>query len=304
MFKRILKYDYNAYLLCLLIASIFWVLNAMSSLYSTNVNYPVLVYEDSITNKKDALKTLMVMNVKGTGWEILKRTIMFQTNPVEVKWDLFKYKRKLSSSKAFALLNPTLGNLKLNYLVTDSIVISSDNFVQKKIMLHYSTEQQKMKKGFKISSKVYLEPEYVIVKGSTEVLREISDTLNFYLNAKVTSNVDTSIAVQSLFPKTVVVDEDRAHLIFDIAAYTKKTRNIKATLIDFPEKYKDLNVSFAIEYYVQNEDVNSEESAKYKIMLDYNMLNAQKGTIIPVMVDYPEYIKDLTIKPAFYKLND
>ncbi len=304
MFKRILKYDYNAYLLCLLIASIFWVLNAMGSLYNTNVNYPVLVYEDSITNKKDALKTLMVMNVKGTGWEILKRTIMYQTDPIEVKWELFKYKRKLSSSKAFALLNPHLGNLKLNYLVTDSIVISSDNFVQKKIMLHYSNEQQKMKKGYKISSKVYLEPEYVIVKGSTEVLREISDTLNFYLNTKVMNNVDTSIAVQSLFPKTVVVDEDRAHLIFDIAAYTKKTRSIKATLIDFPEQYKDLDVSFSIEYYVQNEDINSEETAKYKIMLDYHMLNAEKGTIIPVMVDYPEYIKDLTIKPAFYKLND
>ena len=75
-----------------------------------------------------------------------------------------------------------------------------------------------------------------------------------------------------------------------------------ATLIGFPDSLEEhiSPPSFQITFYVQDEYVEIEKKAKYKIILDYNMKDNRTETLVPVLVDYPDYIRDYTITPAVF----
>jgi hypothetical protein len=107
-----------------------------------------------------------------------------------------------------------------------------------------------------------------------------------------------------LFSKGIKVDYNKAHLIFEVAPFRKEEHMIDATLVDFPDSIlKSLDTPrFKMEYYVLEENHSVESQSQFKIILDYNMLDTLSGSMVPVLVDFPDYIRDYTVSPPVYTL--
>lgn len=90
-----------------------------------------------------------------------------------------------------------------------------------------------------------------------------------------------------------------------MAPFFKKERQVEATLVGFPDselsKIKQLP-RFTITYFVEEGNIAAEHKEKYKLVLDYNMRDSISRRIVPVLVNYPDFIQDYTIKPSFYRL--
>jgi hypothetical protein len=293
-------------LLCLATAAAFWVLNAMGGQYETNISYPVHFVPDSISSSSSIVKTEIVLNVKGSGWELLKRNLAFKFNPLELPISLTKGKGVVPIKKIKTFVGPHLGKLELKGFVADSVFLESKKVVQKKVYLRVDSSKFKIKEPYRISGKVYLEPDYITISGLSAAVLKVPDTLSLLQGARLYKSVDTLVRLSDELPKDVKSDYYKAHLIFELAPFFKKERQVQATLIGFPADAKErISIPvFTIKYFVEEDNILVESKAKYKVLLDYNMRDSIAKTLVPVLVDFPDYIRDYTVSPALLHLKN
>ena len=303
--RKYLRYDYKAYLLCLVTAACFWVLNAMGGEYATDIRYPVHFVPDSTSSSIEKVtKTSVSFNASGTGWELLKRSLFFKFSPAEIPLSTVRGEHLVPTSRLLGYLVPNLGKLKINHLITDSIEVENKVIIQKKVFLSLNTDKLQILPPYRISSKIYLEPDYVTVDGPSAEILAMPDTLDLLIKNKIVKAVDTLLDLRSMISHKVSVDYHDAHLLFDVAPFGKREKTIEATLIGFPDSLQNAiaGAEFKVEYFVQEDYFDIEKKAKYKIILDYNMINSKTQTLVPVLLDFPDYIRDYTISPSVFSL--
>jgi len=303
--RKYLRYDYKAYLLCLATAACFWVLNAMGSEYASDIHYPVHFVPDSTSSAIDkGTKTSVSFNASGTGWELLKRSLFFKFSPAEIPLSSVEGMHIVPTSRVLAYLVPNLGKLKINHVLTDSIEVETKVILQKRVFLSLNTDKLKLQPPFRISSKIYLEPDYITVNGPSAEILAMPDTLELTIKNKIVKGVDTLLDLKSIVSHKLSVDYHEAHLLFDVAPFGKREKYIQATLIGFPDSLQQTisKAEFKVEYFVQEEYFEIEKKAKYKIILDYNMIDPKSNTLVPVLLDFPDYIRDYKITPAVFSL--
>jgi hypothetical protein len=285
-------------------AACFWVLNAMGGKYETNIAYPVRFVPDSASSGHELIKTKVVFNANGSGWELLKRSVAYRFNPIELPASFLKGREVIPSTELLEYITPSLGRLSFNRMVTDSLYLLTKSVIQKKVFLSVNPDQLNFKSSYRIRGKVYLEPDYITVIGPSSMVLNIPDTLNLLRNTEIKQGVDTLLDLRKILPSGVKTDYNRAHLIFEVATFAKKKRLIRADLVDFPDSLvRQFNdIDFELEYYVQEENVSVDSKAKYKIILDYNMRDSVAATLVPVLVDFPDYVRDYTVSPPVFSL--
>lgn len=276
----------------------------MGGIYETNINYPVRFVPDSLSSSQQVVKANVVFNARGSGWELLKRSLAYKFNPLELPLSAVEGRSVIPSKEFMSFITPDLGRLSFNHMVTDSVSLINKRIIQKKVFLTVNTKKLKLKSPYRISGKVYLEPDFITVKGPASQVLKLPDTLNLLSGRVIEKGLDTLLDLKKVLPTGVRSDYNKAHLIFEVASFAKKKRLIEAVLVDFPDSVaRDLDVpTFKMEYYVQEENVSVEGKAKYKIILDYNMRDSISGTLVPVLVDYPDYIRDYTVSPSVFSL--
>lgn len=276
----------------------------MGGQYDTSIYYPVHFVPDSISSTSQIIKTGVVLNVKGSGWEILKRNLSFKFNPLELPVSFAKGKNVVPAKKIKTYISSKLGRLELKSLVTDSVFLVTKATIQKKVFLTLDSSKFKIKTPYRISGKIYLEPDYITVTGLSNVVLKIPDTLFLLKGATLNKSIDTLLKLTEVLPKDVKSDYRKAHLIFDIAPFFKKERNVTASLVGFPENGKEMGVVpvFKVTYFVEEDNIVVESKAKYKVILNYNMRDSITKTLVPVLVDFPDYIRDYKVTPALISL--
>lgn len=303
--RKYLRYDYKAYLLCLATAACFWVLNAMGGEYATDILYPVHFVPDSTSTSMDkGPKVSVAFNASGTGWELLKRSLFFKFYPAEIPVSTVKGAHIIPTARILGYLLPNLGKLKINHLITDSIEVESKVILQKKVFLSLNTDKLQILPPYRISSKIYLEPDYITVYGPSTDILVMPDTLELIIKNKIVKGVDTLLDLKSIISSKLSVDYNDAHLLFEVAPFGKREKTIQATLIGFPDSLEKViaQPEFKVEYFVQEQYFEIEKKAKYKIILDYNMIDNKSQTLVPVLLDFPDYIRDYKITPSVFSL--
>ncbi len=276
----------------------------MGGIYETNINYPVRFVPDSLSSAQHVVKANVIFNARGSGWELLKRNLVYKFDPLELPLSAVEGREIIPAKEFMSFIMPDLGRLVFNYMVTDSVALVSKKMIQKKIFLTVDPQKLKLKSPYRISGKVYLDPDYITVKGPASQVLKLPDTLNLLEGKAIHKGLDTLLELKKILPSGVKTDYNKAHLIFEVASFAKKKRLIQAVLVDFPDAVvRDLNIpAFKVEYYVQEEHISVENKAKYKIILNYNMRDSVSGNLVPVLVDFPDYIRDYTVSPSVFSL--
>lgn len=278
----------------------------MGGEYATDILYPVHFVPDSSSSPVDkGSKVSVVFNASGSGWELLKRSFLFRFAPAEIPLSAVKGHQIVSTSRLMGYLAPQLGKLKINNIITDSVVVEHQLMLHKKVFLSLNTEKLNIKSPLRISSKIYLEPDYITVDGPSSEILATPDTLKLTIHNRILKSVDTILDLKSMVSRKVNVDFHDAHLLFDVAPFQKREKLIQATLIGFPDSLaqKVSGTQFKVEYFVQDEYYEIEQRARYKIILDYNMMDHKTNILVPVLLDFPDYIRDYKITPASFSLS-
>lgn len=119
--------NWRAAFLCMVAALVFWFFNALNKSYSTDVEFPVRFdYDLSQFAPVDALPHQLTVNVNGTGWELFREYVGFKQPELTIALQRPTEVRKIVGASLMPLLQPQLGKLKINYMVTDTLKIQLD----------------------------------------------------------------------------------------------------------------------------------------------------------------------------------
>lgn len=220
--------NWRAAVLCMVAALVFWFFNALNKSYSTDVDFPVRFDYDLIQFAPvDALPHQLTVNVNGTGWELFREYVGFKQPELTIALQRPTEVRKIVGASLMPLLQPQLGKLKINYMVTDTLKIQLDEIDAHRFRVFAEASAVTYRDGFGRISPFVVLPDSIEITGPKVLLHTLPDSLPVSVVAnRLDQNFEDDVEV--ILP-TPFVKRNPAlvNVMFEVGKVIKLTANVK-----------------------------------------------------------------------------
>ena len=193
---------WRAVLACFLVASTFWLLNALNKTYTTRITYPLLCrYDDARFVPVQPLPQEVAVNVTGRGWKLLRGQLPLEVRPAEVvlRGPATRY---LTASALRPALQQAMDGLQLNYLVSDTLWVDLDQLVSRRLPLALSPATD----GAALPYEARFEPNAVTFTGPASKVNSLPDPYPVHLPQAPAGSTDGDVRVPIGGPDQVQSD--------------------------------------------------------------------------------------------------
>lgn len=207
---------------CVLAASLFWLLNALNKEgYSLNVNYPIrFLYNDSLYLPTSALPKTVMVNVSGSGWNLLGHSwIPFRTPSVDYVVRNPLRESLINTATMATSLGEQAKNLRINYVVADTLELRFEPRMVRIVQLMPDSAQisRALAPRFVVASLINIRPRTITIEGPRRLVQGISDTLIIRIPGKrIADNYDEEIQVNNFRHPMLRVSASRVSVSFEV----------------------------------------------------------------------------------------
>jgi hypothetical protein len=298
--------DFKIVLLCVMGATIIWVLSALNKTYTSVITCPIeLDYEGENTIMVKSPPEHVEANVTGVGWDLLKQSISFNREPLIITLDNPVETKQIAGYAIQPLLSQHLGSLNLNFMVTDSLTFNIQPKVSKTVNLKVGETNIDLENLFEIIGPIQLIPDTSRFTGPKTMLDTLSDTL--YLKTpfeNVDDDVNQTIAVNPFNRNLISADPPEVLIQFDVSRMINFRQSFSIEPVNFPE---DTSVTIrpgqvVLNFRIQEEFIDIFPETDFVITADYKDLNEADSTISINLVEQPFYVEDVTMDTSTVKV--
>ncbi len=288
--------NWKAVVLCVLTAIVFWVFNAFNKNYSTNIRFPLLFeFDGEKYAQAEHLPKTINLNVSGNGWELFRKRFGVKVPPLIIPLERPNEIKKIVGSTLPPMLVTQVGNLKINFVVTDTLYLQIDRLDSYRYKLVADTRTLTFREGFGRISPVVVLPDSVNLKGPRRWLQSLGDTIRLVVNEKNISE-DFRDEVEIEFPGSEFVKRNPpvAQVMFEVAPVVAVRKKLKVET----DQKTDLGLqdSVTARFQIpanQTEDFNH---LVKEIILQVNIKYLKRNKVmVPVVLNLPSYAVLLTI---------
>ena len=296
------------FLVCLVIATVLWLVNDLGKSYTTTVSIPIQ-YTNLPKNKVlvKAPPSRIKVRLEAYGFTLLRHKIKLSINPLNFNVGLFtKDLMEKSSASRYKIvtnkyipqianqISPEINILEVSpdtlYFVFDQIISQKKKVVEN---LDLSFENQ-----FFLLDSISFTPDSVVVKGP----KSIVDTLHFIrtkkqkfreLNASVRRNIQLeSIDQLDIDPRRVVID-------IPVSLYTEYTGNIPITKFNVPDSMELITFPPKIEVkcIVAFNNYANLNPSSFILGVDYSDISKGDNSLDIQLYRSPAHIKSISFQP-------
>lgn len=289
--------------LCILAATTFWFFSALNkSDYTTRLAYPLnFTYNQDSTYVLSALPENILIEVSGGGWNLLRKTLLFDTPPIEVELDDPVGTKFITGQSLSQQIIDQLGEVRLNYVVTDTLFFNIDEAAEKEIVIAVDSSSIQLGDSYQLVSPISLSSQKAVLKGPKTILQDIDDTLYVSLpEGEISSDYQQTIALEYDASDLVQLNPEEVDIQFDVAPFDFLTRSVEVTTIDFPQD-SSLQLSpnrVDVTFWIQNEYLDLIKDFDFEVVANLRTLNKDDSTLTPVLRTYPEFAKNIAISPS------
>ncbi|MDF9801029.1 hypothetical protein OKW21_006292 [Catalinimonas alkaloidigena] len=291
--------------LCLLAATTFWFFSALNKTdYTTRIEYPLTFnYDQDSTYVLSSLPENILIEVSGGGWNLLRKTLLFDTPPIEVPLEDPVSTKYITGQSLSQQLAEQLGDVRLDYVVTDTLFINIDEAAEKEVMLTLDSSSIHLGDSYQLVSPVVLSTRRAILKGPSTILQDIGDTLYISLpnsESEVRADYKQIVSLEYSTSDLVRVTPEEIEVEFRVAPFDLLTRSVAVTTIDFPAD-SSLRLSpnrVDVTFWIQNEYLDLIKEFDFEVVANLRTLNTKDSTLTPVLRTYPEFAKNIAISPS------
>lgn len=297
-----------AYLVCVVVATGFWFLNALSKTYTVDLVVPVH-FVNFPNNKTLASKPpeQIELKIKGHGFTILRHELSFFFMPMEFNVNEMTDNRMLVSRKStFAFpsrqflseLSYQFSNeLEILSMNPDTLFFKFDQMGQKRVKVRTQVIVN-LKKQFAVSGDIKTKPDSVIVNGPQSVL----DTLKYVSTESLTYNaVDESIQeIAKLSPvKELFFEPQTVILTIPVEEYTEAQLSVPVIVINQPSgvKVKLFPARVKVSFQVGLSRFSEIHPEDFKLTVSYSDIQKRKQRLKITAESTPVYLYELKITP-------
>lgn len=289
--------------LCIFTATTFWFFNALNKAdYTTRINYPIAFdYNKDSTVLLSQLPEDITIQVTGGGWNLLRKTILFDRQPVAIELEEPITTKFITAQSITDLVENKLDDVRLDYIVTDTLFINIDKAATKKVRLAVDTSKIQLANNYRIISNILITPDTARLQGPASLISEAPDTVYVDMpEDPISENFSEEVPVASMESEHIRITPEIVDVHFNVAPFSLYKTQIAMTPLNFPEDstvYLERE-SVTISFWLQNNYVELANNYNFEVVANLRTLNPEDSTVTPALKSYPDFAKDITITPA------
>jgi hypothetical protein len=228
--------NWKAVSLCFITATVFWIFNSLNKSHSTTVRFPLtLLYDQQKFVPASTLPQEIAINVNGNGWDLFRKHFGLKLPHLTVPLDKPSEIRQLSGAALTPILASQIGNLRINYVVTDSLEIQLDEKFTRKFRVASDLSDVTFKDGFGRISPVIILPDSVALSGPKKVLIRMPDSITLHLShKKIDQNLREQVEIPIDGSPFISRNPPIVDVMFEVGALVRTEKWLRITRNQLP----------------------------------------------------------------------
>ena len=288
------------YLICVLIATVLWFLNALEKDYTTTISYPVRYVSPPnhqfLANKPPEKLDL---KVDAHGFTLLRHKLNFSYSPIilnltnitqnqESNNGTFmvptntlnrRISSQISSEISLQQVNPDIIRIVLDSLKTKAVPVKADVSID-------------FKSQFNLKNSLQVKPSEVKITGPASVV----DTIKFlYTTRKSFEKVDKTITrnVKIINPETTTVVPAEVLLQIEVEKYTEKQVRLPIQVINKPTdvRIKLFPSEITLNCIVGLSEFDNISETDFRAVVDYASISNSESRLKVKITDKPSFVE-------------
>ena len=272
--------DLKIVILCIIGATIIWFLSALNKNYTTVIRCPIeLDYASEGTIEVINPPKNVQVNVSGVGWDLLKQTLTFRSNPLLIPIENPTERKRIAGYTIQSMISEHLSSLNLNFVVTDTLYFDIQRLQSKKLLVYVDSSMISLKRFHQIISPLNVSPDSVLIKGHESLISKLSDTITINIpQDEIDNNYSEKIYIDNYDLSLVSFSPSEIDVNFEVSRIVNRTQNADIDLVNFP-----MDSSAFIEPAFVN-------------------VNLQDSTVRIELIAYPNYVQEVQLDTTLAKV--
>ena len=149
------------------------------------------------------------VNVTAGGWQLLKRTISMNTEPVRIEPENPVQTQFLTAINLLPIFSDQLSDLNINYIATDTIFFKIEPYSDKRLRIKLDSSSIQLKENFYIMSELEVEPDSVNFHGPVSLINQLPDVFLVALSDRnISSSYDEELSLDLFSPSLIKKDPE------------------------------------------------------------------------------------------------
>lgn len=294
------------FLVCVVIATVLWFLNALNKDYSSTISYPVK-YVNPPTRQflSNEPPSKLELKVDAHGFTLLRHKLSLSFSPIIL--NLSNITKGVShtqgsydveTSKHLKRIASQVSNeITVREVHPEVLQIVFDSLKSKSVPVRQNIEMS-FKPQFNLKNPIRLTPASVQITGPAASI----DTIYFLLSEKTSfTNLDASIEknIEILHPEKTTIVPEEVLLKIDVEKFTEKEIKVPIQILNQPEgvKIKLFPSEVKINCLVGLSEFENITPKNFQAVIDYNLINTETINLPVVLQSKSSYVELLRFKP-------
>ncbi len=297
VFKRFIENkDRNAIIICVFIAFVFWLTNALSEDYTHDYSFEIDYQLQENVSFASAPRTSLEARLSGQGWELFKASVRrrFKYLPVTVvrpditRTDLISalYEHLTDYDITVREVNADIINLDINMVITRQVPISFNRSVS-------------CANGFVITDSLHCEPAVVTVTGPSSLIERLAPITVEDIPIEPLSGPFSIEAALDLPDLNYLTFERTTVNLVGSAERMVQVTSIKPVSLEDPESVFNLEQpTVSVTYKVGVSHADSSALEDIEVWVDPTEMPLDSGAVKVRLRDVPPYTIEVSVTPV------
>ncbi len=303
MRRLLLSKKVGAFLICLGIASLLWVVHTLNRNYKYTLQVPI-TFLNLPTNKLivGELPEKLDVEIKTSGLKLIFIILKKNINSVIVDFNLLKNNAK---SQAYSIRNSDF-NIKnaINFdveiiKIRPDTLFFSGNKSNSKLLPVKANLKVDCRPGYSIVSKTNITPAYITVSGDSAELSKLDTIYTYFLNLKdIHQNYSSSLLLKKSH-SSINYNVKDVQLMFNVDKLTESTIQVPIKILNNPgnETIKLIPNVININYLVAMNEYESINTSSFKAVVNYDHIKEKRKQLQVDIIRSPSEVKIIRKEP-------
>ncbi|MBC8320650.1 MAG: hypothetical protein H8E34_08000 [Bacteroidetes bacterium] len=295
------------FLICILIATLFWLLIKLSDVYSVNYDFRV-TYNNAPPDSRltKVIDSTLNLNLTARGFAILKMSLFDDMENLNINLDSYTIENKGG-------IRYSISTQELTKKLAEIIGVSEKDIKFSKATLTFDMEKTSEKlvqvlpdytinfmNQYDLYNDVRTDPNVIMVYGSQNIL----DTLSTIHTKKlILENVMTDmvkkVEITNPDPALLSFEEYEVSLHFKVEKFTESEITIPINLNNLEYKIKTFPSQVKVYYRVAQIDFNEVKAHQFNIHPVINNIDIMQANKLPLKLSkQPDFVRNVRIVPS------
>ena len=302
--------DWKVVVLCVIAATTFWFFNALNKNdYTTVIDYPIRF---NFNNPNDSLIIVkspperIAIDVSGRGWILFRKTFWFNYEPIKIELSAPVDTKFLTRGSLLPIIEPQLSDLKVNYIVDDTLFINIERRISKKLKVFVDSLRIGLEDHHRITTQIRIRPDSVLIAGPKSIIDDLPARMELEIDEDdIDSEFNDRIDANVLELPLVTYYLEKVSVNFKVSEFVRKESRVPIEWIKFPDQ-PNLTVSDStvnIDYMAVLENRGQINGSQFRVTADFSAISANDSTILLELEILSDHVTDVNFSPRSIKVS-